>query len=500
MQFTLKNEAFDTMMIPSDWRYSAAITGLVWFLDYFKIPYDIALHEVPGMNVSDTALLFRRDDVTEERYIGFVENRFNEELQPCLLETYLQQEVVYTDEEIKGINDLLNGPLAPTAMKKVFAKKKYTPESQGTLLQLLLQHKSELIKETYRNKRSLYYNFANPNNLGKEAGDACRLNGFYVDVPKKGKSQGYGFDKNRMDSEDSIFFDFIPFAFAGGRQKFFWNNSVDIKAMVAQNAELQYRMKRMKQEATEAGKKVNELKVFWEFITYLMNQRSYNVEVITKVQDEDFFKTLFIRKTSADILKTLRKERSNGKMAYDVLAWSYPLQDGKTYINFQELTIQYILNLAVLDPWIEYFLREGVRCKDTKKFHGVLYQWIRLNVLIRAANGEAKMEQKKIVSNVYIARRCAATVSYMLPENKLNSYRTKLTSSLIYHDYDRFCETLLQLSNYTKIPFDFAYALFTNFEDHKDIAYAFVEALDKKAGKSLELANSMVEKDDEEEE
>lgn len=496
MEFTLKNETFDVMIVPSDWRYSASIVGLVRFMEYFMLPHTIEEHEVPGQGFSDQALLFQRDDITEERYLQFVEHCFSAELQPCILEHYLcQVDVEFTAEDVKTINELLNGVQATTLMKKIFAKQKYTPEKREYLLQLLLQHKTELIKETYRNKRSLYYNFANPNSLGKEAGDACRLNGYYVDMPKKGKSQGYGFDKNRMDSEDSRFFDFIPFAFTGGRQTFFWNNSVDIQAMVAANKELQREMKHMKDKAEENNEKVNELRVFWQFITQLMERRSFNVEVITKVQDEDCFKTLFIRKKSADILKTLRTKTKSGKMAYDSLSWSYPLRDGKIWINFQQITMNAIMNLAVFDNWIEYFLQESARIKDSRRFRAVLYQWIRLNILLRVQKEDAAMEQKKIASNVYIARRCAAAVSHKLPENKVNSYRTKLTSSLIYHDYERFCDTLLQLSNYTKLPFDFSYSLFTDFEGHKDVAYAFVEALDKSAGKSLEIADTLLGKD-----
>lgn len=495
MEFTLKNEPFDTMIVPSDWRYSASIVGLVRFLEYFKRPYALEKHEIPGQGFSDRALVFRREDITEAAYLNFVEHCFADELQPCILETYLQQtDIDFSEDDIKIINELMTGARSTTLMKKIFAKQHYTPDTRESLLRLLRQHKEKLIKETYRNKRNLYYNFANPNSLGNDPGDACRLNGYYIDVKKKGKSQGYGFDAKRIDSEDSLSFDFIPFAFSGGRQTFFWNNSADIKTMIEANTALRHMMKSMKNEAAEKQGTVNELRVFWKFIIQLMEKRSFNVEVITKVQDEGYFKTLFIRKKSADVLKLLHTETTSGKMAYDSLSWSYPMRDGKTWLNFQQITMDAILNLAVLDNWIEYFLQESVRIKDWRKFRAVLYQWIRLNIVLRVQKGDTMVEQKKITSNVYIARRCAAAVSHTLPENKVNSYRAKLTSSLIYHDYERFCDTLLQLSNYTKLPFDFSYSLFTDFEGHKDVAYAFVEALDKNAGKSLEIADTIVGK------
>ena len=38
-----------------------------------------------------------------------------------------------------------------------------------------------------------------------------------------------------------------------------------------------------------------------------------------------------------------------------------------------------------------------------------------------------------------------------IPENKLTSYRQKLTSAIVFKDYDRFCDILLQLSNYSDV-------------------------------------------------
>ena len=50
---------------------------------------------------------------------------------------------------------------------------------------------------------------------------------------------------------------------------------------------------------------------------------------------------------------------------------------------------------------------------------------------------------------------------------------------MTFEDYDRFCDILLNLSNYADEPFDFAYDLFEDFEKNMDIAYAFVNALGK---------------------
>lgn len=77
----------------------------------------------------------------------------------------------------------------------------------------------------------------------------------------------------------------------------------------------------------------------------------------------------------------------------------------------------------------------------------------------------------------------AKQVEEVLEINKLDSYRQKLTSSIIFKDYDRVCQILLQLSNYSGIEFNFVYDLFDDFESNKDLAYTFINALSKSSEK-----------------
>jgi len=74
----------------------------------------------------------------------------------------------------------------------------------------------------------------------------------------------------------------------------------------------------------------------------------------------------------------------------------------------------------------------------------------------------------------------AKQVSEVLDKNKLDSYKQKLTSSIIFKDYDRVCQILLQLSNYSGVEFNFVYDLFDDFEENKDLVYTFINALSKK--------------------
>ena len=77
------------------------------------------------------------------------------------------------------------------------------------------------------------------------------------------------------------------------------------------------------------------------------------------------------------------------------------------------------------------------------------------------------------------AYACSKKVAGALEKNKIESYRQKLTSSIIFKDYDRVCQILLQLSNYSGVEFGFIYDLFDDFESNKDLAYTFINALSK---------------------
>ena len=85
------------------------------------------------------------------------------------------------------------------------------------------------------------------------------------------------------------------------------------------------------------------------------------------------------------------------------------------------------------------------------------------------------------------AYACAKKVVEVLPDNKVATYRQKLISTIIFKDYDRANQILLQLSNYSGIEFGFVYDLFENFEDNKDLVYTFINALVKDNKKVEEI-------------
>ena len=50
MKTTLQNNNYDTMLEASDWRFSAAIVGLMQYLDYYNLDYNCG-YSVNGSTV-----------------------------------------------------------------------------------------------------------------------------------------------------------------------------------------------------------------------------------------------------------------------------------------------------------------------------------------------------------------------------------------------------------------------------------------------------------------
>ena len=77
------------------------------------------------------------------------------------------------------------------------------------------------------------------------------------------------------------------------------------------------------------------------------------------------------------------------------------------------------------------------------------------------------------------AYAAAKEVVKNIPENKVGSYKQKLISAVTFRDKERVCEILLQLSSYSGVVFGFAYDVFENFDENKNIVYTFINALNK---------------------
>ncbi len=438
-----KNKQFDCKIEPYDWRYSAAIVGLHKYFSYFG-------KENIDFKITEDTFEYCSEDITEKKLLKFVEYYYGTQLQHRKIEQLLKKNE-FSEEECKRVNELLQ---ANSVLKKTFNKTKFDKTNQKDLLNIIDENRENLIKETFRNKKNMYANYANTNLLFSDSQERCRLLGYYVDGGRKSKAISYNFDTKSFVGQDTQIFDFIPFAFMGDRESFFINDNFTVIDLIRTNTDFEKEVNSALEEARDKGQdNVDTRKVLFQLIQKTSEFLNYDVEIIFKNRENEFFETMYVRKKSIDILKHIKN--------YNLICRSYKVSDNY-YLNVQKEVLNCILNLVRTDYLIELYLKE--------KSEYIVKQLITINTLI--CGGGEKMKQ-----SMKTAYATAKEVSKKLPENKIDSYRQKLISSIVFKDYDRCCQILLQLSNYADVPFHFAYDLFDDFEENKDIAYTFINAL-----------------------
>ncbi|MGL4849407.1 MAG: type I CRISPR-associated protein Cas8a1/Csx8 [Clostridium sp.] len=451
MKESISEEKFDFQIETSDWRYSASILGLKRYFDY--------LHSIDKVDRKDSYMIdediFKYNSIyiTEEDYLMFVEKNFKEVMHHIKIEELLQKEEILS-EDIAKINEKLK---ANSIMKKIFNKISYSEESKGNILNLINENRLTIIKETYKRGKSLYENFANNSLLFSEENKICRLQGYYVDTGRKLKSVAYKQDAGTFEFEDDMVFDFIPFAFSKTYDSFFINNNTTVDNLENTAKILKNLVAGENPRETLFGK----MKEASDYI-------DFDVEVIVKNRDEDYFKTLFIRKKAINIFKQIEN--------YKGLQVVYR-GDPKNPKFMESEVVDAILNDIRLDSIIEMLLR------DDGNYSFNIKSLIEANILIYGGN-------EKMNKNMKSAYAAAKEVSKKLEENKLRSYRQKLISAITFKDSSKVCETLIQLSSYSGVQFNFVYDLFENYDDNKNLIYTFVQALakgeDKKGGNENE--------------
>ncbi len=447
MKTVLENENFDTMLEPSDWRYSAAIVGLVRYFEHYK-------NSIEYCQEND-CIKYKQSDITEERYLKFAESHYKDEFHHVFTEKILYSNDKFSDELIKLVNEKLT---ANIIMKSIFGKIKFDGNNKIQILNLIDENRSSIIKETFRNKSNMFKNYSNPNLLLEQRHDeCCRLNGYYVDAGKKGKSIAYNFAPNTHITNDEDIFDFIPFAFTEGREAFFINDNSNIGNLIYSNNMLDFKISNSIE--TKSGQK-DVRRILFSAIIESTDFIDFDVEVIVKNRDRDYFETLYIRERAIEIFKKIRD--------YNVFCFSYKVNENY-FINIGNEVINCILNNLLLDKYIELFLKY-----DGYKY--LINQFININMLIKNKEGEGGSTMNK---SMYIALKAAERVADSIETNKLKSYRQKLTSAVVFKDYDRVCQILLQLSNFSGVNFNFAYDLYEDFEENKEVAYTFINALKK---------------------
>lgn len=488
-----KNEyGFDTAISASDWKYSAAITGLIYYFKELEKKYEIKNLTID--EISDSFLLYNKEDITEESYLNFIEVFYPEDtLVHKKIETQLIRTKEFTPEIIKSIKENMS---ANTVSKKVFSKIKFDGTNKEEALKLLEENRHLIIKETFRNKKDLYDNYCQTSRL-LEKGDnsPCRLKGYYFDPNRKSKTTGYNFTSTSVDYFDDEVFDFIPFAFTGNSfETIFLNDNLDLEILENMNYKLREYFSEEKERETEEIKKFKQEKAIKEkrneeieenltsiplkkiFLNILRKKSDYikyGIEIIYKNRDKEYFETWYLRNESIEVLKAVED--------FSKLDIRIKITD-KYYFNLLDEIFSAILNLSLLTNSIMYLLkdRENFIKPDTSKenlskffkYNYAIEQLIKVNQIIRNGGKEMNWQLKNSIEN------CAEKViNYFEKEktsNKLASYRQKLLSSVVAKNHKRTLDILTQLSVYSGVYFDFVFNYIENPTKNEDTIHYFI--------------------------
>ena len=442
---------------PFDWRYSAAIVGLRKYLEW------LGVDEEPNLIITEDTLEYNKKYLDKEDFLKFAEYYFKDDMHHIEIENKLKEKNP-TEDQINIVNEKMK---ANTILKNKFKKIKFDGHNQDEIQNIIDQNREEIICETFRNKNNLYKNYCNPNQLFKDKQECCRLNGYYIDMPKKGKSISYAFDKSNYVGNDIPEFDFIPFAFSGCREKFFINDNVDLNRLQKTNNQWTRTVKSQMEEAKQKNERVNTKRIFIDCLIEAKDFLHSDIEIIVKKPERAYFETLYLRKESLEILK-------NMKSYYKAFCFSIKISDDY-WINILNEVFDAVVNFTLLDDLINKLLKDSREEGNSY----VISKLLKVNV-------EIKKGDEKMKNTMKAAFACAKQIvdkkdgnKPRVSDTKLKSYCTKLINAIILDDYDQFQKILINLSNYAEVPCGFAYDLFEDFEGNKEIAYTFVNSLNR---------------------
>ena len=441
---------------PFDWRYSAAIVGLQKYLEWLGT-------EEPELIITEDTLEYNRKYLNKSEFLKFAEYYFKDDMHHIEIENKLKEKNP-TEDQINIVNEKMK---ANTILKNKFKKIKFDGHNQDEIQNIIDQNREEIICETFRNKNNLYKNYCNPNQLFKDKQECCRLNGYYIDMPKKGKSISYAFDKSNYVGNDIPEFDFIPFAFSGCREKFFINDNVDLNRLQKTNNQWTRTVKSQMEEAKQKNERVNTKRIFIDCLIEAKDFLQSDIEIIVKKPERAYFETLYLRKESLEILK-------NMKSYYKAFCFSIKISDDY-WINILNEVFDAVVNFSLLDNLINKLLKDSREGGNSYAISKLL-----------KVNVEIKKGDEKMKNTMKAAFACAKQIvdkkdgnKPRVSDTKLKSYCTKLINAIILDDYDQFQKILINLSNYAEVPCGFAYDLFEDFEGNKEIAYTFVNSLNR---------------------
>lgn len=476
MKVTIEHPLYDTLLLPTEWRYSAAIVGLICFFDFIEQTEGKKLYTYTNNEDKDRyavysdifgyiqGILYNSTDLTEERYLLFCENWYDREFQHRNVEALLTHIKKFSQDNINDINSYLNGTSSNTVMKKIFKGIKFDETNTDTILNLIDEHRLEIIKETFRYKTTMYRNFANTNKLMSDTNPHCRLLSYDLDEGRKSKAASYYFDTSTFIASDIYEFDFIPFAFTYTKIGFFVNSNTSIEALVKCNNQLKENMDVEEQiinnRVIRDGDQTKLIKAMLHSDDFL----NCDVEIICKDREHESFDTMLIRKQA---LQRLKKIYDNYNLRY-VHKYNY-----NYWLNVEEELIRCCLNYTYLDKLLEQLLLLSRMDTESRTIQ-IIQPLVQINMEWKGVNQTMQdtIERAKKVG-YYIGK----TIKEKNGENKVKSYKNKLINATVSHDRERVLEIMLQLSGYTDGEISTIYDILDNPDNWSDIAISFTNAM-----------------------
>lgn len=476
MKVTIEHPLYDTLLLPTEWRYSAAIVGLIRFFDFIEQTEGKKLYTYTNDDDKDRyavysdicgyiqGILYNSTDLTEERYLLFCENWYGKEFQHQNVEWLLTHIKEFSQDNINDINSYLSGTSSNTVMKKIFKGIKFDGTNTDTILNLIDEHRLELIKETFRYKTTMYRNFANTNKLMSDMNPHCRLLSYDLDEGRKSKAASYYFDTSTFIASDICEFDFIPFAFTYTKIGFFINSNTSIDALVKCNNQLKEKMdvedQIINNRVVRDGDQTKLIKAMLHSDDFL----NCDVEIICKDREQESFDTMLIRKQA---LQRLKKIYDNYNLRY-VHKYNY-----NYWLNVEEELIRCCLNYTYLDKLLEQLLLLSRMDTESRTIQ-IIQPLIQINMEWKGVNQTMQDTIKRAKKAGYFIGK---TIKEKNGENKVKSYKNKLINATVSHDRERVLEIMLQLSGYTDGEISTIYDILDAPDNWSDIAISFTNAM-----------------------
>ena len=423
----------------SDWRYGAAILGLIRYFDDNFLDYEI----------KDDSIIYDKSNINKENFVKYILTRYKDYHFAYIdLVDSLSKET-YTEDEIKDMNKKLSSPKPIESLNLHF-----DGTNQEDLLKILEENKEKLVLDIFKNRKNNgYIMYCNPSCLFEPDNNICRVNGFYVDTNLKKNLLSWNTDNSTFESEDIQEFDFITFGFSMDKVSIFVNNNFSINSLL---------------EGNNHFKNQSGILSLYKYISELGEKNIYNnIEVIIKEQGKTYYQNLYIEKSLIDKLKLIKEinnisilEKLKIEIRKDV------------FIDFNYI-LTLIFNRQHLDNIIMMILKNR---KLYEQYRYYLQFLIQINMIL---NGKELNKMKLEYKGAYA---CAKEIVDKLDDNKLNVYRQKLISSIAVNNKENVYNILLQLSNYSHVNINFMFDILDDYNGNKDKLYVFVSALvtDKK--------------------